>query len=264
LKERETHLVELKNHTALITMNRPQKLNILDLDIMAELRDIFDECKENDEVYSVVITGAGEKAFCAGDNVEPMMRLNPKKAREWVTYGQQLMHMIEEFEKPVFAAVNGYAVGGGIEMALACDFRVASAKAKFGVPEVNIGVTAAFGGSQRLVRLVGTGMAKWLTMSASMIDAPEAYRIGLVEFVTEPDDLLDKTMELAGELNSKSQTAMRLMKATLTYGRDMDIRTACRFEGFVTSEVYATQDQREGMAAFVAKKKPEYTGFYRD
>ncbi|MDR1603486.1 MAG: enoyl-CoA hydratase/isomerase family protein [Gracilibacteraceae bacterium] len=264
MKERQTHLVELlKGHTAVITMNRPKILNCLDLDSMSELSEIFDELKENEDVRTIIITGAGDKAFCAGDDVKPMVNLNPKEAREWVNFGQQLMHKIEEFEKPIFAAVNGYAMGGGIEMALACDFRVASLKAKFGVPEVKIGMCPAFGGGQRLTRLVGTGMAKWLTLSGCTIDAQEAYRIGLAEFLAPQEELLEQTLRLADELNARSQVAVRMSKVIINYGRDMDIRTACRYEGFVAAECYASEDQREGMQAFVEKRPPSFTGKYK-
>lgn len=263
MKDRQYFLGEIKDKIAVIQINRPKILNCLDLNVLAELSDVLDELKNEDSVNVVVLTGAGEKAFCAGDDVKPMMKLTPKQAREWVAIGQQVLHKVEEFEKPVIAAVNGYAVGGGMELALACDIRVASTKAKFGIPEVKLGVIPSFGGAQRLPRLVGTGMAKWLALSGQMIDAQEAYRIGLVEFMASPEELMDTVMRLAGEISEKSAIAVRLTKTVINHGQDMDIRTACRYEAAVTSECYSAEDQTEGMAAFVEKRPAVFTGKYK-
>ncbi|MDR3588701.1 MAG: enoyl-CoA hydratase-related protein [Negativicutes bacterium] len=261
--ERKYFLGEIKNGVALITINRPRILNILDLDVLAELVEILDELQDEDSAKILVLTGAGEKAFCAGDDVKPMLYLDAKQARQWVNLGQQTLHKIEEYEKPVIAAINGYAVGGGLELALACDIRVASEKAKFGVPEVKLGVTVSFGGAQRMPRLIGPGMAKYLTMSGKIIDAQEAYRIGLVEFLTPHEQLMDTVMKIAGEITEKSQTAVQLQKAVVNHGQDMDIRTACRYEAYLMATCYATEDQLEGMTAFVEKRPPVFTGKYR-
>ncbi len=263
MRERTYFLGEVKNGVAIVTINRPKILNILDLDVLAEFSSILDELKDDDSANIIVITGAGEKAFCCGDDVKPMLTLDPKLAREWVTIGQQTLHKVEEFEKPIIAAINGYTVGGGMELALACDFRVASEKAKFGLPEVKLGVTCSFGGLQRLPRLVGTGMAKWLAISGRIIDAQEAYRIGMVEFITPHEELMDTVMKLAAEINEKSPIAVRLTKAVINHGQDMDMRTANKYEAFVMGTCYATEDQREGMAAFVDKRPPVFTGKYR-
>ncbi|MDR3565120.1 MAG: enoyl-CoA hydratase-related protein [Negativicutes bacterium] len=263
MRERKYFLGEIKNGVALITINRPRILNVLDLEVLAELSSILDELKQEDSAKVLVITGAGEKAFCAGDDVRPMVNLDPKEAREWVTIGQQTFHKVEEYEKPIIAAVNGYAVGGGMELALACDIRVASEKAKFGLPEVKLGVTPSFGGAQRLPRLVGTGMAKWLAMSGRIIDAQEAYRIGLVERLTSPEDLMDTVMQIAEEINEKSTIAVRLTKAVINHGQDMDMRTANRYEAFILGTCFATEDQSEGMTAFVEKRPPVFSGKYR-
>jgi enoyl-CoA hydratase len=177
--------------------------------------------------------------------------------------GQGLLHKIEEFEKPIIAAINGFALGGGTEISMACDIRIASERAKFGQPEVKLGIIPGFGGTQRLPRLVGRGMAKLLIFSGKMIDAQEALRIGLVEKVVPHEQLMAETKAIAAAINAMSPTAVRLAKASINHGLDVDMRTGNRFEAFAFGHCFATEDQIEGMTCFIEKREPVFPNIYR-
>ena len=189
-----------------------------------------------------------------------MYELSPIEGREMMTLGHKVMNLIESIEKPVIAAVNGFALGGGCELSMACDIRIASEKAKFGQPEVGLGIIPGFGGTQRLARLVGKGMAKYLIMSAETIPASEAYRIGLVEKVVAPEELLPEAEKLAKTIASKAPVAIGSAKTAINNGYDMDMKSASRFEIETFTAAFSTDDKREGMGAFLEKRAPEFTG----
>ena len=209
------------------------------------------------------MTGSGDKAFVAGADIPVMLPMDVQQGKEFAFLGQGVLHRIEEFEKPIIAAINGFALGGGTEISMACDIRIASERAKFGQPEVKLGIIPGFGGTQRLPRIVGRGMAKLLILSGKMIDAQEALRIGLVEKVVPHEQLLVEAKAIAADINAMSPTAVRLAKASINHGLDVDMRTGNKFEAFVFGHCFATEDQTEGMTAFVGKRKPTVTNSYR-
>ena len=205
----------------------------------------------------IILIGEG-KAFVAGADIEQMSSINPNRAREFANHGMELMTYIENLEKPVIAAVNGFALGGGCELALACDLRIASSKAKFGQPEVGLGITPGFGGTQRLSRLIGSSNAKLLIYTGNIIDANEAYRMGLVNSVVEPDLLISTAEELASNIASKSQMAVKYSKTAINKGIQTDIDTGLEIEKNLFALCFASQDQKEGMTAFLEKRKPNF------
>jgi enoyl-CoA hydratase len=206
----QTLKLEFHNKTALVTINRPDKLNVLNSVVISELEDCFTSLKTNDSVDVVIITGSGEKSFVAGADISELNKLNMIDGKEFAEKGQGVFNLIENFNKPVIASVNGFALGGGCELALACHIRIASTNAKFGQPEVNLGLIPGYGGSQRLTRLVNSGRAMELILTGDIIDADEAYRIGLVNKVYPLSDLMNKVFELADKISSKGQYAVRL------------------------------------------------------
>ena len=192
----QTIKYEVKNHIGYVTINRPEALNALNKTVLEELFDVFHRIDEDEEVRAVILTGEG-RSFVAGADIAQMSTLTVAEGRAFGIYGQKVMHFMEKVEKPIIAAVNGFALGGGCELSMACDIRIASTKAKFGQPEVGLGITPGFGGTQRLSKLVGKGMAKYLVLSAEIINAEEALRIGLVERVVEPEALMETCEKLA-------------------------------------------------------------------
>ena len=202
---------------------------------------------------------ACEKAFVAGADIAQMRDLTALEGRAMTIAGQNLMNQIEDLDKPVIAAVNGYALGGGCELAMACDIRIASAKAVFGQPEVNLGIIPGFGGTQRLARLIGRGHAKYYCMTAKNIKADEAYRIGLVEVVTEPENLMDTAIETAKLIMAKAPVAVSMAKRAINHGMDMDIKSAIAYEAEAYATSFGTQDRIEGMSAFLEKRKAEFS-----
>ena len=255
----ENLLVEITDGIATITINRPQVLNALNTETLKELRDAFCEMDGNDEVKVIILTGTG-KAFVAGADISEMKPLNAIGGRDFGLLGQAVFTSIENLSKPAIAAVNGFALGGGTELALSCDFIYASEKAKFGQPEVGLGVTPGFGGTQRLPRRVGMAMAKELIYSGRMINGTAAREIGLANVVVPPEELMDAVMKTAQEISSKGQVSVKLCKAAINRGMDVDINSALTIEADAFGLCFATEDQKEGMAAFMEKRKPEFTG----
>lgn len=247
-------LLEKEGNVAIITINRPKALNALNTETLIDLNSAIDELEKDDDIYAVIVTGAGEKAFVAGADITEMKDMTTAEARSFSNLGNKVFRRLETLEKPVIAAVNGFALGGGCELSLACDIRIASEKAKFGQPEVGLGITPGFGGTQRLARVVGIGMAKEMIYTARTIKADEALRIGLVNKVVAPEELMNEAKAMANAITKNAPIAVKLSKAAINRGMQMDIDTAIAFEPEVFGECFATEDQKEGMTAFVEKR----------
>jgi enoyl-CoA hydratase len=245
---------------AVVTVNRPDALNALDAPTLTELRDRLRETADDPEVRVVVLTGAGDRAFVAGADIKYMSALGVDEAREWGRLGQEAGRLLETMPKPTIAAINGFALGGGCELALACDFRYASTGAKLGQPEVNLGIIPGWGGTQRLSRAVGIGLAKELILTGRMVDADEALRIGLVNAVFEPVELREKTMETARALAAKGPLALAAAKAALNRALAGDHAENLEREADDFGQLFSSDDAREGMTAFAEKREPSFKG----
>ncbi|KEI05580.1 short-chain-enoyl-CoA hydratase [Clostridium botulinum] len=248
-------LLEKENNIAIVTINRPKALNALNTDTLNELELVVDEVAKDDDILVVILTGAGEKAFVAGADISEMKDKNVMEGRKFGLLGNKIFRKVETLEKPVIAAVNGFALGGGCELSMACDIRIASKKAKFGQPEVSLGITPGFGGTQRLARHVGMGMAKELIYSAKNINADEAFRIGLVNKVAAPEELMKEAKKLANEIAGRAPIAVKLCKQAINRGIQVDIDTAINIEAEIFGECFSTEDQKDAMTAFVEKRK---------
>ena len=255
-----TLLVERDGAIAVVILSRPQALNALNAELVGELSQLVDEIAVDSSIQIVIIAGSGEKAFVAGADITEMQSMNALAGRSWGKLGQNVFNKIEKLPQPVIAAVNGFALGGGCELAMACDIRIASEKAKFGQPEVSLGIVPGFGGTQRLPRLVGKGRAKALIFTGDIIDATEAYRIGLVDQVVPGEQLLAEAKALAQKIMTRSHIAVQLSKAAINEGMDMDLESGMAYEAEVLGLCFATEDQKEGMKAFVEKRKPLFPG----
>lgn len=250
---------EVKEHIATVVISRPEALNALNSAVLEELYQAFTEIENNKDVRVAILTGEG-RAFVAGADIGQMSGLNPLEAKKFAQYGHMVMNKIQEMETPVIAAVNGFALGGGLELAMACDFRVASKKALFGQPEVGLGITPGFGGTQRLSKLVGLGMASMLILSAENIKAEEAFRIGLVQKLAEPEELMDMVLTIAAKIASNAPVAVSQCKTLINRGAHMDVQSGCALEAEGFGVCFGTEDQKEGMKAFLGKTKYEYEG----
>lgn len=248
---------EVKDGIAYITINRPQAMNALNMDVLNELYCAFSKVQEDAEVKAAILTGEG-KAFVAGADIAQMKDMDAIEGRNMMILGHKVMNFMESVEKPIIAAVNGFALGGGCELAMACDFRIASAKAKFGQPEVNLGIIPGFGGTQRLPRLVGKAYAKYMIMTADMIDAQTACAHGLAEMVVEPEELIGAAEALAKKIMSKAPLAIAAAKTAINVGYDLDMKTASQFEIEMFTAPFASQDKVEGMTAFLEKRAAEF------
>jgi len=245
---------EKKDMIGYVTINRPEALNALSLEVINVVTDVFTKISTDDEVGIVILTGEGNKAFVAGADIGWLRSLNAIEGRAMAMKAQAMMDLIEGMEKPVIAAVNGFALGGGSELAMACDIRIASEKAKFGQPEVNLGIIPCFGGTQRLPRLVGAGMAKYLIFSGEMIDAQEALRIGLADRVVPAEDLIATAETFAKTILSKGPIAVRMAKVAINNGVNLDLKSANQFEVEAYVSTLCTEDRIEGMSAFLEKR----------
>ncbi|MBI2923018.1 MAG: enoyl-CoA hydratase/isomerase family protein [Planctomycetes bacterium] len=243
-----------------ITVNRPEKLNALNSQVIADLDEAFAAAAKDDTVRAVVLTGVGEKAFVAGADIAEMAALGPSEARRFAECGQRAFDRIENCGKPVVAAVNGFALGGGCELALACHVRFASPNAKLGAPEVTLGLIQGFGGSQRLPRIVGTGRALEWILSGDAMDAAEAHRIGLVNRIVEPAKLVEEATAFAARLASRGPVALRLALECVIGGAGLSFAEGQRLEASNFGLVFATEDMKEGTKAFLEKRKPAYKG----
>lgn len=250
-------LVTSKNDIGWITMNRPQAMNALNNETIYELERIFIDFNNNDKVKAIIITGEG-KAFIAGADIAEMENMDPLTARQFSQTGQRTLAFMEKMEKPVLAAINGFALGGGCELAMACDIRIASEKAKFGQPEVGLGIIPGFAGTQRLARICGIGKAKELIFTGDIITAVEAERIGLVNRVVAPDKLLNEVKGLAEKIVRNGPIAVRLAKTVINRGCDCDIETGSAYESEAFAVCFATGQPKTGMQAFLDKTKPQW------
>jgi enoyl-CoA hydratase len=250
--------VDRADAVVLLTVDRQDALNALDVATLTDLRDRLREVAEDDGVRVVILTGAGDKAFVAGADIKYMSGLDVEQAKAWGALGHEAGHLLETMPKPTIAAVNGFALGGGCELALACDVRYAGSRAKLGQPEVNLGIIPGWGGTQRLARVCGLGVAKELIFTGRLVDAEEALRIGLVNGVHDP--VLDKARETAALLASKSPIALRVMKELSNRALGGDHAANLEAEGDTFGELFSSDDAREGMTAFVEKREPVFRG----
>lgn len=252
-------IVERQGRIGVVRINHPEALNALDTLVLRELGQAFDAFAADADIDVVVLTGEG-RAFVAGADIAEMSAMTAAEGKAFGRLGADVFRKIELLPQPVIAAVNGFALGGGCELAMACDIRIASAKAKFGQPEVGLGITPGFSGTQRLPRLVGLGKAKELIYTAAVIPAEEALRIGLVNKVVAPEALMDEAFALAATIASKARLAVRYAKEAINRGIETDIETGIAVEASLFGLCFATADQKEGMAAFLQKRKPDFTG----
>ena len=246
--------LERNGAVGVITMNRPEALNALNGEVLADLSAVLDEVANDDSILVAIVTGAG-RSFVAGADIGQMSTLTPTEAKKFGLFGNQVFLKLENLEKPTIAAVNGFALGGGCELSMACDIRIASEKAKFGQPEVGLGITPGFGGTQRLPRIVGMANAMELILTAQTINAARAKEIGLVSHVVAPEELMNKAMELANAIAANAQIAVRESKAAIRRGMQTDMNTGVAFEAEAFGICFSTEDQKDAMNAFVNKEK---------
>jgi len=247
-----------KDRVATITINRPKAMNALNTSVADEMKDALRDAQADESIQVIVITGAGDRAFCAGADIQELATLAPMQARDFCLRAQSLTNQIEALTKPVIAKINGFCLGGGNEVAMSCDFRIASEKAAFGQPEITLGIIPGMGGTQRLTRLVGRTKSMELNMLGDSISAAEAYRLGLVNKVVPPEELDAAVDALVQKLCSKGLLALGQVKMAVNNGMDMDLDRALRYEAECFGAAIGTEDAHEGMQAFVEKRKPEF------
>lgn len=250
--------LEKQGHVGVVTMNRPEALNALNDQVLRDLDAVLTQAEEDAELYVLVVTGAG-RSFVAGADIGQMSGFSAVEGKAFGVYGNQVFAKLENLSKPTIAAVNGFALGGGCELAMACDIRLASEKAKFGQPETGLGITPGFGGTQRLPRIVGVSRAMELILTAKTISAAQAREIGLVSEVYPPEELMDRALELANAIAANAQVAVRQSKAAIRRGLQTDMATGAAFESEAFGLCFSTQDQKDAMNAFVNKEK--FTAF---
>ena len=253
-------IFEKKEHIGTVTFNRPKVLNALNRQTMDELGALLTDARNDKDLRVLLLTGAGDKAFIAGADINELARMTPMTGPETSLYGQAVLHKLETLGKPSIAAINGFALGGGCELALACSIRVASRTAKFGQPEVKLGIIPGYGGSQRLARLCGKGVAHELCLSGEMISAEEAQRIGLVNHVYEPEELLTAAQSLARKIAANAPVAVQLTMEAIERGLDMPLEQGLFLEAALFGMSCATEDMREGTRAFLEKRAAQFQG----
>ena len=257
MEEYNNVLYRVEDSIAFITLNRPKALNALNTETLGELDAAVSAAGKDENVKVIVITGEG-RAFVAGADISQMRSLTVQEGRDMTILGQEVFTRIENLDKPVIAAVNGFALGGGCELAMACDIRVASDKAKFGQPEVNLGIIPGYGGTQRLPRLVGKGAAKYLIFTGEMISAEEAFRIGLADKVVPAEELMDSVIALAKVIMSKAPIAIKMAKHAINNGLNVDLKSGVAYEAEAYTTTFSTEDRVEGMSAFLEKRQAEF------
>ena len=254
----KTLLLNKNDRIATVTINRPDKLNALNAQAKSELMELFTQLRTDVNVDVVILTGAGEKAFVAGTDIKELTELNSETGKEFSAKGQEVFGAIEHLGKPVIAAVNGYALGGGCELALACHIRIASENAKFGQPEVNLGVIPGYGGTQRLARLIGRGRAMEMILTGNQIDAQEALRIGLVNKVVPQPELMQAAIAVAQVIASKGQVAIRMALKAVNMTEETTLSDGEKLEASLFGVCCGSEDFREGTTAFLEKRKPAF------
>jgi len=253
-------LFSKEGNIAVLKFNRPKALNAVNPDVFREMNDALDKIMYDSSIKVLVLTGEGEKAFVAGADISHMVDLTPLQMKEFSRNGQAFLFRLERLPIPVIACVNGFALGGGCEIAMACDFIYASENAKFGQPEITLGVIPGFGGTQRLSRLAGKAMAKELCMTGAMISAQEAKEIGMVNKVFPREKLWEETMKTAGNIAAKGRVALRSIKECIDRGFDVDLQNGCNIESEAFGLMATSPDKKEGMTAFLEKRAPEFKG----
>src|SRR5213082_819557 len=256
----ENILLEKKNSIAYVSVNRPKVLNALNMATMEELRSAFTDVKEDRAVRVAIMTGAGEKAFIAGADIGELAKHDAVSAKEYTHRGQSVLDLMENLGKPVIACINGFALGGGCEIAMACTMRLASENAKLGQPEVKLGIMPGYGGTQRLPRLVGKGVAMQLVLSGDMISAQEAYRIGLVNEVTAPGDLIPRAEAIAQKIIANAPLAVQYAMEAVNKGMEMTLAEGLYLEAVLFGVSCATEDKKEGTTAFLEKRAAQFKG----
>ena len=256
--EYKTLISEVQGNVAIIKFNRPKALNAINPDMLTELDDVIDKIEGDPSARVLVLTGEGEKAFVAGADIAHLAGLTPLEARNFSRRGQDVFFRLENLSIPVIASVNGFALGGGAEIAMSCDFIYASEKAKFGQPEIKLGLIPGFGGTQRLPRKIGKGMAKELCMTGDMINAAEAKEVGLVNKVFPPDTLWEEAMKTANTLALKGRVALKGIKDSIERGSDVDLRDGCYMESDAFGLCKTSPDAKEGTTAFLEKREPNF------
>ena len=252
--------LEKKNQIAYVTIDRLKVLNALNMATMSELQQVFAELKDDRETRVVILTGAGEKAFVAGADINELAKNNPVEAKVYTHKGQAVLDLIENLGKPVIACINGFALGGGCEIAMACTMRLASEKARLGQPEVKLGIIPGYGGTQRLPRLVGTGLAMQVLLTGEMISAQEAHRIGLVNEVVPADRLIARAEEIAGKIIANAPLAIQYCMEAVNRGANMTLQEALFLEATLFGMCCATEDRKEGITAFLEKRPAKFQG----
>jgi len=252
-------IVSIENKIVVVTINRPEKLNALNSVTLDELKGVFTQLENDAEVNVIILTGSGEKAFVAGADINELNQCSEDTGKVFAKNGQEIFDLIENFKKPVIAALNGFALGGGCELALACHIRIASENAKFGQPEVNLGIIPGYGGTQRLARLINTGRAAEYILTGDMINAEEALRIGLVNKIIEQDQLLKETIALANKISAKGQIAVRAALRSIVSTNNLNQREGLDLEAQLFGNCCGSKDFEEGTSAFLEKRKPVFT-----
>ena len=253
-------LLSVEGEIGILMINRPKALNALNIETLKEIQMGIQEVREHPEMKVLILTGAGEKSFVAGADIVEMKGMSSIEALNFSKLGHQTLKMIQDLDRPVIAAVNGFALGGGTEIAVACDFIYASENAKFGLPEVTLGIFPGFGGTQRLPRLVGKGKAKELILTGKMISAQEAFQMGIVNRIFPQVSLMEETQKVAAQIAGNGAVGVRLAKMVMDAGFNMDLEKACSLESYAFGIGFTTEDQKEGMTAFIEKRKPNYKG----
>ena len=254
----ENILLETEGAVAVVTVNRPKVLNALNNQTLVELSDAFDAVAADDSVRALVLTGSGDKAFVAGADINELARMDPLGAKDLAYYGQTVVGKLERLGKPTVAMVNGFALGGGLEIALAANLRTASTNAKVGLPEVSLGIIPGYGGTQRLARVAGPGVAREWVLTGDMFDAAEAHRVGVVNRVFAPEELREGTMKMVHTILSRGPVAVRLAIETIRRGINMSQAEGELIETDMFALAATTKDMKEGMAAFLEKRKPDF------
>ena len=256
----ESIIYQVEEGIATITFNRPKALNALNAALLGELSDALDQVAADEDIRVLVLTGAGDKAFVAGADISELATFNSLGAKHFAQKGRAAINKLQELPIVVIAAVNGFALGGGTEIAIACDFIYASENAKFGQPEINLGLIPGFGGTQRLPRLIGTNMAKELIYTGKMISAAEGSQVGLVNKVVAPESLLDEVMSVAKTIAAKGKVSLRAAKQAVNNGMNADLATGLSIEIDAFALSFASSDAKEGTSAFLEKRKANFTG----